>query len=64
MSKQVKRNLKKEFENSHDQQFLVKHLIEQVQQPLYSPDIGLCVFFLSPKQKFNLKCELWGRRRH
>ena len=37
------------------QSFLLKHQITQVTQPLYSPDLALCDFWLFPKLKSPLK---------
>ena len=37
------------------QSFLVKHQIAQVTQPLYSPDLAPCNFWLFPKLKSSLK---------
>jgi transposase len=37
------------------QQFLAKHGIPVVSQPLYSPDLAPCDFFLFPKIKMALK---------
>ena len=37
------------------QQFLAKHGTAQLQQPLYSPDIAPCDFFLFPRRKKILK---------
>ena len=37
------------------QQFLAKHKIVQFRQPLYSPDIAPCDFWMFPKLKMALK---------
>ena len=37
------------------QRFLAKHQIAQVTQPLYSPDLAACDFWLFPKLKSSLK---------
>ena len=37
------------------QQFLAKHKIVQLRQPLYSPDIAPCDFWMFPKLKIALK---------
>jgi len=45
--------------------FLVNHYVTQVCQPLYSPDLAPCDFWLFPKLKSPLKGgDLWMRRSH
>ena len=41
-------------------EFLAKKAIPVVPQPLYSPDLSLCDFFLFPKLKFYLKGQHFG----